>query len=180
MPDTREILMDTAERSIRLGGYNAVSFRELADALGIKSASVHYYFRKKEDLGVALVDRYSQRFFAVLEKRADGARTAEALLDAYCQTYRTALTSSDAICLCGMLGAETSGLPDAVSSAVRTFFRANLEWLVDAMPKGLDPAAKTARASHVLAALQGAMMLSHNMDDISVFDAAAEVVKAGL
>lgn len=62
MAETIDLLMNAAESGIRQKGYNAVSFRELADDLGIKSSSVHYYFRKKEDLGLALVERYSDRF----------------------------------------------------------------------------------------------------------------------
>ena len=57
MSETIDRLLDAAEDGMRLRGYHAVSFRELAMALGIKSASVHYYFRQKEDLGLALVAR---------------------------------------------------------------------------------------------------------------------------
>ncbi|WP_298839934.1 TetR/AcrR family transcriptional regulator [uncultured Roseobacter sp.] len=179
MAGTRELLMDEAERGVRSGGYNAVSFRDLADALGIKSASVHYHFRKKEDLGVALVDRYSKRFFEALDAQAEIARTPEDRIRAYCRTYRDALTSSDAICLCGMLGAETSGLPEAVSSAVREFFEENLAWLRGSLSAHMTDHDAHARSAHILATLQGAMMLSHNMDDLSVFDAAAAGVTSG-
>ena len=176
MAGTRDLLMDEAERGVRTGGYNSVSFRDLADALGIKSASVHYHFRKKEDLGVALVDRYSKRFFEALAAQAEPESTDAGRISAYCRTYREALTSSDAICLCGMLGAETSGLPEVVSAAVRRFFEANLVWLSDTLSGGEGGDHADAQAAQILATLQGAMMLSHNMDDIRVFDAAAAAV----
>ena len=54
-------LLNAAERRVRRSGYNAVSFRDLADDVGIKSASVHYHFPQKADLGVALVERYARR-----------------------------------------------------------------------------------------------------------------------
>jgi AcrR family transcriptional regulator len=56
---TVEVLLDAAEKRIRKCGYNAVSFRDLAVDADIKSASVHYHFPRKEDLGLALVQRYS-------------------------------------------------------------------------------------------------------------------------
>ena len=51
---TLDKLMDAAENSVRMRGYHAVSFRDLADELGIKSSSVHHYFPRKEDLAVAV------------------------------------------------------------------------------------------------------------------------------
>jgi TetR/AcrR family transcriptional repressor of nem operon len=44
---------------VQARGYNALSFREIAKDVGIKSASIHYYFPTKGDLGVALAKRYT-------------------------------------------------------------------------------------------------------------------------
>jgi len=62
MTDTRTKILDLAEKLIRQHGYHAVSFRDLADELGIKSASIHYHFRHKEDLGEAVIARYAEAF----------------------------------------------------------------------------------------------------------------------
>jgi dienelactone hydrolase len=40
-------------------GYSGLSFRELAKNVGIKSASIHYYFATKGELGAALASRYT-------------------------------------------------------------------------------------------------------------------------
>ena len=40
----RETILDAAEKRIRSVGYNAFSFRDLADDVGIRSASIHYHF----------------------------------------------------------------------------------------------------------------------------------------
>ncbi|MGI9521911.1 MAG: TetR/AcrR family transcriptional regulator, partial [Hyphomicrobiaceae bacterium] len=77
MSDTLSTLLDCAEDAIRLRGYHAVSFRDLAEKLGIKSSSVHYYFRQKEDLGLALVQRYRDRFYSDLEAQAAQAKTPD-------------------------------------------------------------------------------------------------------
>ena len=52
--DSAKQILDIAERRMRQTGYNAVSYRDIAAEMGIKSASLHYHFPKKEDLGVAL------------------------------------------------------------------------------------------------------------------------------
>ena len=160
--DTVEKLLDATERRIRRNGYHAVSFRDLADELGIKSASVHYHFRRKEDLGKAVVERYSKRFFEALDHAPDP-------LAAYCDVFERALKDDEAICLCGVLGAETRGLPEDVSAEVKRFFQANLNWLTD----HLDDANK---AAMTLSALEGGMLIAQSLGDLSIFDR----VKAGL
>jgi AcrR family transcriptional regulator len=52
--DMREAVMTAAKATVQSHGYNALSFRELAKEVGIKSASVHYHFPTKGDLGAAL------------------------------------------------------------------------------------------------------------------------------
>ena len=64
--DRANTILDIAERRMRQTGYNAVSYRDIASEIGIKSASLHYHFPKKEDLGIALVERYSKNFFSAL------------------------------------------------------------------------------------------------------------------
>jgi len=62
----KEALLNAAESKARLGGYSNFSFRELANEVGIKSASVHYHFPTKEDLGTELAKRYTEYFLHVI------------------------------------------------------------------------------------------------------------------
>ncbi|MDA7949193.1 MAG: TetR/AcrR family transcriptional regulator [Hyphomicrobiaceae bacterium] len=174
MTDTLEQLLDTAESAIRLRGYHAVSFRELADDLGIKSASVHYYFRQKEDLGLALVERYKDRFFKTLEPREAQADGLLARVEAFCSVYRDALVGSDRICLCGMLGAESAGLPPALAASVADFFESNVKWLTDTLSEVMTEAEAQCKAVRMVATLQGAMMLASSLKNYGIFDDAAE------
>ena len=43
-------IADIAEHFIQSRGYNGFSFRDIQDALGIKTASIHYHFKTKQDL----------------------------------------------------------------------------------------------------------------------------------
>lgn len=178
MNETVEKLLDAAEAQIRLKGFHAVSFRDLANETGIKSSSVHYHFPQKQDLGVALVNRYSENFFKALEEHAEGSKTQQEVIEAIYNAYKSALTASDRHCLCGVLGAETSGLPQELSQEVAGFFQANISWLANRMDGSTDLEERMKRATSIIAALQGAMMLSHSLGDHSVFDKARDLVLA--
>ena len=170
MPSTDQLL-DAAEARIRGGGFHAVSFRDLASDFGIKSASVHYHFPKKEDLGVAVVERYAARAMKILTETPPTS-PAEALARLV-DIYRAALTGSGKPCLCGVMGAEALGLPEPVADAVRAFLVANVEWLQGHLAAGGLAKARS-RAVLAVASLQGALLLAVNLGDTDVFEAAVE------
>jgi TetR/AcrR family transcriptional repressor of nem operon len=159
---------------MRAGGYHTVSFRDLAADVGIRSASVHHHFPQKADLGLALVERYRNRFLAVLE--ASRNRPPQDRLRAFCEAYRDAFQGSVSVCLCGMLGAESHGLPDRVGAAVREFFAANIAWVADCLPADLPADRRRAEATGVVATLQGAMLLAATFRDPALLDQAIQRV----
>lgn len=167
---TTEKLLNAAEYRMRRGGYNSVSFRDLASDTKIKSSSVHYHYPKKEDLGVALVERYSKQFHDALLAKTMDATSTEENLKAYQALFRSALVEGDAVCLCGLLGAEGEGIPEAVSLCVQRFFKENIDWLTNILPQEMSDEQKQSTAKTLLAGHQGAMMLAKNMQDHKVFD----------
>lgn len=175
---TSEKLLDAAETRMRSGGFHAVSFRDLADDLAIKSASVHYYYRHKEDLGAAVVARYRERFLSALDQAVPDAAPPTARVAAMVDAFRTALAQADQVCLCGVMGAEVLGLPDKVRAEVRSFLQSCTDWLEQGyLAAGHGPNQAHARALSVLAALEGAMILAVNLDDHRVFEAVADQVR---
>src|ERR1017187_343077 len=57
MTDTKERILDTAERLIGGQGYAATSLRQIIAEAGVNLAAVHYHFGSKEDLLDAVVAR---------------------------------------------------------------------------------------------------------------------------
>ena len=145
-------ILEAAEARLRSDGYGAVSFRDLANDVGVKSASVHYHFPRKEDLGVAVVAAYTEKVFEALGM-AMHATTPQDRLAGYIGVFRHALVQENAICLCAMLGAEARGLPAPVAEAVRVCLQANMDWLDEALA---DANTKPGSAE-IIAALEGAM-----------------------
>lgn len=169
-------ILDAAERFARTLGYNGFSFRDVASEVGIKSASVHYHFPTKADLGAAVAVRYADRFFQALGNPEDPDISPDALLARYRGLYRHALVTDQQMCLCGMLGAEVASLPPEVASEVTKFFERNLDWLARVVVRLGDNTARDAErhAMKVLAALEGALMLARTLGRNDIFDQVAE------
>src|SRR5258707_321902 len=158
--------MNLAESHIRNAGYGGFSFRELAAEIGIKSASVHHHFPTKATMAAAVTRRYADRFLAAVVRQPN--ETAEGAIAMYRSAFRTALDRDGRMCLCGVLGAEAGGLPPEVADATLNFFRRCIEDLCQRIG-GPDA---NARALHVMATLEGGMVLARALGSIDAFDQA--------
>ncbi len=47
---SRRLILDTAARLLRSGGYHQTTLREIAEAVGIRKASLYYHFASKEEI----------------------------------------------------------------------------------------------------------------------------------
>ncbi len=63
----REQLVEHALVLIRRRGFNGFSYRDLADLVGVKTSSIHYYFPSKDDLVLEAVREYGARRRARLD-----------------------------------------------------------------------------------------------------------------
>ena len=52
----RERILAESTRLFVAAGYNGISMREIAEAVGVSKAGLYYHFRDKEDLFVAILD----------------------------------------------------------------------------------------------------------------------------
>jgi TetR/AcrR family transcriptional regulator, transcriptional repressor for nem operon len=170
--DTAEQILDLAQRLIQTRGYNAFSYQDIADDLGIRKASIHYHFPSKTDLGVAVVDRYVARFGTALDAIAgDEARPSMAMLDFYVEPYIAYARTTDQVCLCGALAGEILALPPELRSRVGAFFRTQQDWLSGILKRGAArgefrlaaPPARLAR--FIFSALQGALLVKRTSGD---------------
>jgi AcrR family transcriptional regulator len=57
MADVREHILDVATTLFCSHGYTATSTRQIADAVGLRQASLFHYFEKKEEILIELLDR---------------------------------------------------------------------------------------------------------------------------
>jgi TetR/AcrR family transcriptional regulator, transcriptional repressor for nem operon len=181
-PTTATRILDEAERLTQTRGFNGFSYADIAAVVGTTKAALHYHFPSKADLGNALIARYAERFFATLDEiGASGAHgvAASERLRHYIRLYADVL-SQDRLCLCGMLAAEYTTLPETMGHALRAFFSRNEGWLSALLEEGRragtlrfdGPPQDSARA--LTAALEGAMLLARAHGDPRHFDATAD------
>ena len=173
----KEELLHAAQHKVREGGYNNFSFRELAKDVGIKSASVHYHFPTKADLGAELAKQYTNDFMKALGEPNAHYHNNKNLISLFVEQFKQALYQDKKMCLCGLLGAESDILPEQVRAEIKRFFHKNLEWLEQAYLSTIAAKSNTeAKKSAIktMALLEGAMMISIAMQDYSLFDIAIE------
>lgn len=174
----KQSILDAAERMTRDGGYHDVSFRRIAEDVGIRSASVFHHFTSKEQLGAAVARRYTDRFMETIGDAHDASVSPKEKLARYCDAFRHAQKIDGRMCLCGMLGAEISSLPSDVTKEVRRFFDLNIGWLEAALtPARRKTSTKgdaRGKAAMVLSALEGAIIVSRATGNASMLDQVAD------
>jgi TetR/AcrR family transcriptional repressor of nem operon len=171
--DTRETIMKAAQATVQAKGYNALSFRELAKEVGIKSASIHYYFPTKGDLGAALARRYTDNAVGYFERLIAAEAPLDLIFADYVAVFRAALLNDNRMCLYGIMAAEYGDLPEEVRVAVDAFSAANVAWLVRLLaPRHpeLSEDALRHRALAIFAAIEGAQLVARGRGDIAIFD----------
>lgn len=186
MPDTAkssvsrsEEILSVAQDFIQTRGYNGFSYRDIAATIGIKSASIHYHFPTKGELGRAVAARYCDHFDQALQAIRADQQTARKQLEAYVALFRDTLVERDRLCMCGMLAGEIETVPEEVKGEVARFFTAQQQWLSEVMQFGADNGELSAAegtqawATMFVAALEGAMLLARGLDDFQHFDTAS-------
>lgn len=166
---TAERVVNVAESLIQQHGYNGFSYDDVARLVGIKKPSIHHHFSKKEELVIVIAQRYTHRFREEL-LRIDGQHAkAPDRLTAYSALFERTFAKDRHLCVCGMLGAESDSLPDAVAREVERFFKVNLDWLTLVVTDGqrdtlvTSNAPAEALAEAFLCALEGSMVVGRGM-----------------
>lgn len=157
-------ILDAAEKLCQTRGYNGFSYRDLAEIVGIRSASIHYHFPTKTDLGKALVMRYRQKMETSLSEIQRREPSVVGRVRKLVAMLREMVRAENRVCLCGILAAEAGTLAPQVVAEVRRFFDECESWLAEQLHDGRSSGelkftgspASAARA--VFAALEGAML----------------------
>ena len=175
---TADRILDIAERLVQMRGYNAFSYADVAHAVGIKKASLHYHFATKADLGLALIARYRKSFLASLSAIETRSGDSQGRLEKYVDLYGGVLRKKR-MCMCGMLATDAATLPRAMRESVADFFSENVAWLSRILEQGrkrdelrFDGKAE-AMAAFFVSTLEGAMLIAHGSGNHDYFERAA-------
>src|SRR6516225_585390 len=100
---TVDRVVEAATSVVQTRGYNGFSYADIADMVGIRTASVHHHFAGKGDLGQAAASRYRRAFGEALADIESDTDDLIARLERYVELYARQLSEDKRICLCGML-----------------------------------------------------------------------------
>ncbi|MCC7363166.1 MAG: TetR family transcriptional regulator [Dehalococcoidia bacterium] len=70
--ETLELILEKAQEMIHDKGFLAMSLRDLANAVGVRAASLYYHFPSKEDILFAITHRHMQGLLASTRKALAG------------------------------------------------------------------------------------------------------------
>ena len=182
---TRQRILDIAERLVQTRGFNAFSYADIAEALHVTKASLHYHFPAKADLGAQLIERYASAFAQALADIDASSEDAAAKMRRYVDLYAGVLRDNR-MCLCGMLAAEFATLPKPMKAGLKQFFDSNELWLTAVLENGRTASCLrfTGEASELarllVGSLEGAMMIARSYGQVERFDAIAGRLLADL
>lgn len=162
MSDMKTAIMDAAERRIQLGGFGGFSFREVAADVGIKSASVHYHFPTKDDLGAAVLRRWAEHTSEAVDEEL---KKSPDPVKAWTKAFRGTAYSRAHMCPCTVLGAASQDLPVQVAKEVKNFFKMCQKKMI---AQGVSPG----HAANLLSTITGALVIANALRDATEYDRA--------
>ena len=163
--ETATRLMDAAQLLIMERGYNAFSYKDLAESVGIRTASIHYHFPSKGDLGLAVMGRYLGQLDDALARIDRTAKSGKARIKGLVKVFAET-ESRGAICMCGSLAASLETLPAELQEAVAEYLDRCETWIQRVIADGgregeFAYAGKPAEAAAaLLSGLQGGLLVA--------------------
>ncbi|BBZ27686.1 TetR family transcriptional regulator [Mycolicibacterium madagascariense] len=158
------------------GGYNGFSYADIAAAVGIRKASIHYYYPTKVDLVRALVARYREEADAGFAEMTRRHPEPVDQLRAYIGFWADCiLDGTNTFCLCALLATQIPVLPPEVVTEVKAYFQVLSTWLAAVLENGREQGRFTfsgtaqTEAEKFMAAVHGAMLSARAYSDPAVF-----------
>jgi TetR/AcrR family transcriptional repressor of nem operon len=161
--DTRDKILNSAQRLMQTRSYHGFSFQDIADDVGIRKASLYHYFGSKDEIAVAVLSRAADWAKSQMERVKD--RDPIERLEAYFDMFRTIHGKAERMCP----GGSFAGVFDAVSSSVQAashrFAKMHVAWIEDIIREGVKKGQFTIGeqrphevAMQIVAGVQGALL----------------------
>lgn len=187
---TRDQILDAAAKLIHLRGYHGTSLDDVLRESGVGKGNFYYYFRSKEDLGFAIIDRVVDRFLertlepAFVDLAADPLDQVRAFLDRLLEVQRQRNCVGG--CPMGNLASELSDVHEGFRQRLADIFERWRVMLAATLERGRDSGRLRAdldtasAAGFVVAALEGAILMAKVTKDISVMEKCVAELKQHL
>jgi TetR/AcrR family transcriptional repressor of nem operon len=189
MTGTREQILDAASRLVHVRGFNNTSVDEILKECGVGKGNFYYYFKSKDELGFAVLDRSLERIRAELdEKSFDPGKDPWQQIDVFLGflVHRARQQDGSGGCILGNLAVEMSDIHEEFRRRLNKAFdrlRSRIEdSLNQAKAQGtLRPDADIPRLAHfIVAGFEGAFMMGKLHKDADVVAGVVEELKGHL
>jgi len=120
--DTRQSILDAAQRIVVQKGFAAVGLNEVLAEAGVPKGSFYYYFTSKDAFGEAMMQSYFDDYLTTMDRIvADTDKSSAEHLMRYWQNfYETQIVDDcQGRCLVVKLGAEVSDLSETMRMAMK-------------------------------------------------------------
>ena len=187
---TRDQILNAAARLIHVQGYQSTSLDDVLRESGVGKGNFYYYFKSKEDLGYAIIDRITQGFVertlgpAFADTEADPVEQIHAFLDRVLEAQRQRKCVGG--CVMGNLASELSDVHEGFRQRLAGIFDLWRTHLAEAVSRGqvrgrLRADMDASRvAQFLVAGLEGSILLSKVTKDITVMERCVEELKRHL
>jgi len=97
--DRRQLIVATSAKLFAEGGFDRTSIRDIAEAAGILSGSLYYYFKSKEDIFVEVHTQGMERLTTAVETAIAGATDPWGRLEALASAHSRVLLEGEGFML---------------------------------------------------------------------------------
>ena len=133
--DTRERILDSAQRLIQTRSFHGFCFQDIANEVGIRKPSVFHYFDSKDELAVAVLQHAADWVVAQLQE-ADALDPA-ARLQRYFDMFGTIHGKGERMCPLGSFGALFDAISPPVQRALHQHTKWHFDWLESVVRDGV-------------------------------------------
>jgi TetR/AcrR family transcriptional repressor of nem operon len=176
---TKQHIIEVASRLMHLQGYGGTSVDDILRESGVGKGNFYYYFKSKEALGYAIIERNLQRFSDEVLTKAfasdkDGVTQINDFLDMILELHRKRNCAGG--CLIGNMAMEMSDVHQGFRKKIQHVFETWRKEVADAVRRSTssgrltDDVDSTRMAQFIIAGVEGGILLARVKKDIGVLE----------
>ncbi|AXR59733.1 TetR/AcrR family transcriptional regulator [Leptospira mayottensis] len=180
--DTKEKIVTIARDYFQSVGFRSFSFQDIANDLGIKKASIHYYYPSKEELGLEILEAYDKDFKKYIENIRE--RSPRVRLFGLFKLYVSYAGENGNICPFGVVGTEYHVLSQTIRDKTLILQDQHRDFLIQTLYDGVKDGSFLLTlsvrdtADLFISAIQGAMQISRIRKDKEYFPKMIQSLKS--
>lgn len=182
---TKAEILDIARELVQTRSFQGFSFQDIADAVGIRKASLYHHFPSKDELAIALLSRYRDQFLAWTQQVMD--QSPQEQLDGYFRIFGDYIGAGQRLCPGGAFVAGWGRLAEPVREEVSGLLADQEDWLAQVLREGMeagcfnsDNGSPEHQASWIVSTVQGGLLLARTRGQQDVFHQALTLLRKAI